>query len=100
MSKRKKVSKKFEKVLEKEPLNEEEFPIQLSKKRVLKKLETKVLKQEKVSDVEFEETEHELSEDTRETQEGLGIEEEEKKGEKAYPEIEEAEKDPDEEEEE
>jgi len=50
--------------------------------------------------VHLDDEEESLSEDPRSTQEGLGIEEEEKTGQEPYPEIAEAEKDPDEEEEE
>jgi len=70
--------------------------------RILKHLEKDIVKQneEEIPLEHIADEEDALSEDPRETSEGLGIEEEEAKGEEAYPEIEKAEKDPDEEEEE
>jgi len=70
------------------------------KKKLLKKLEREIVEQKKYSEKEIEETERELQEGTEETDEGLGIEKMEEKGEEAYPEIQEVEKDPDEEDEE
>jgi hypothetical protein len=69
---------------------------------VLKHLEKDVVKQddEEIPLEKIADEEDELHEDPRASEEGLGIEEEEAKGEEAYPEIEKAEKDPDEEEEE
>lgn len=74
----------------------------MSKKKILKELERKIVKQgeKETPESEFEEIEHSLQEDARETSEGLGIEEEEHAGSEPYPEIKEAEKDPDESEEE
>lgn len=48
------------------------------KKKILKKLEKAVVKQEEVSDSEFEELEKEVQEPDTENNEGLGIEKEEK----------------------
>ncbi len=60
-----------------------------NKNRALKKLEEKIVKQNvEGSTEEFEELEHEVSEDPRESSEGMGIEKEEKAGEEPYPEIE------------
>ena len=76
--------------------------MKMSKKKMLKELRGKIVKQaeKEVPESEFEEIEHSLQEDKEETSEGLGIEEEEHAGSEPYPEIEEAEKDPDESEEE
>ena len=72
-----------------------------SKKKILKKYEKAIVKQEKFSQSEFEEMEHKLQEQSWESSEGLGIEKQEEKGEEAYPEIEKAiKKEADEEEEE
>ena len=70
----------------------------------LRKLEKKIVRQniEEVSEKEVEELEHKVSEDPKESQEGLGIEKDESAGQDAYPEITEAvkkESDEDEEEE-
>lgn len=72
------------------------------KNKLLKHLEKDVVKQneEEVTLEHLDDEEESLSEDPRSSEEGLGIEEAEAKGEEAYPEIAEAEKDPDEEEEE
>lgn len=68
----------------------------------LKHLEKDVVKQddEEIPLEKIADEEDELHEDPRASEEGLGIEEEEAKGQEPYPEIAEAEKDPDEEEEE
>jgi hypothetical protein len=66
------------------------------KNRILKKLEEEIVAQEEHTEEGIEETERELQEDKKVTSEGLGIEQEEETGQEAYPEIEEAEKDPDE----
>ena len=68
----------------------------------LKHLEKDIVKQddEEIPLEKIADEEDELHEDPRASEEGLGIEEEEAKGQEPYPEIEEAEKDPDEEEEE
>jgi hypothetical protein len=65
-------------------------------------LEKDVVKQddEEIPLEKIADEEDELHEDPRASEEGLGIEEEEAKGQEPYPEIAEAEKDPDEEEEE
>jgi len=70
--------------------------------RVLRHLEKDIVEQNEDENVlaHLDEEEDQLSEDPRSTNEGLGIEEEEKTGQEPYPEIAEAEKDPDEEEEE
>jgi hypothetical protein len=70
--------------------------------KVLRHLEKDIVKQneEEIPLEHIADEEDALSEDPRESSEGLGIEEDEAKGEEAYPEIEKAEKDPDEEEEE
>lgn len=70
----------------------------------LRKLEKKIVRQnvEEISSPEAEELEHEVSEDPKESREGLGIEKDESAGQDAYPEITEAvkkESDEDEEEE-
>jgi len=72
------------------------------KGKILQHLERDIVKQneEEIPLEHIAEEEEELSEDPKELSEGLGIEEDEKKGEEPYPEIAEAEKDPDEEEEE
>jgi len=58
------------------------------KSRALKKLEEKIVKQTaESSEPEFEELEHKVSEDKRESEEGMGIEKEEEAEEEAYPEI-------------
>ncbi len=49
----------------------------------------RLLRKPDAKESELNEADRELSEDARESQEGLGIEEEEKAGEEAYPEIEE-----------
>jgi hypothetical protein len=69
------------------------------KNRILKKLEKEIVNQEKYSGEEIDETERGVQEDKAVTSEALGIEEDEEKGEEPYPEIAQAEKDPDEEEE-
>lgn len=68
----------------------------------LKHLEKDVVKQddEEIPLEKIADEEDELHEDPRASEEGLGIEEEEAKGQEPYPEIAEAEKDPDEEDEE
>jgi hypothetical protein len=68
----------------------------------LKHLEKDVVKQddEEIPLEKIADEEDDLHEDPRASEEGLGIEEEEAKGQEPYPEIAEAEKDPDEEEEE
>ena len=67
----------------------------------LNKLEKDVVKgQGKMSEAEFEDEERKVIEDRRQHTEGLGIEKEEDAGEEAYPEIVEALKDPDKEDEE
>ncbi len=55
----------------------------------LRNLEKKIVRQniDKTSEKEFEELEHKVSEDPRESREGLGIEKDENAGEEAYPEI-------------
>jgi hypothetical protein len=70
--------------------------------KILKHLEEDIVKQneEEIPLEHIADEEDALSEDPRESKEGLGIEEEESKGEEPYPEIAEAEKDSDEEEEE
>jgi hypothetical protein len=72
------------------------------KGRILQHLERDIVKQneEEIPLEHIADEEEELSENPKELNEGLGIEEDEKKGEEPYPEIAEAEKDPDEEEEE
>lgn len=72
------------------------------KNRLLKHLEHDVVKQnvDETAAEHLDDEEDSLSEDPRASEEGLGIEEEEKAGQEPYPEIAEAEKDPDEEEEE
>ncbi len=69
--------------------------------KLLEKLEKDVVqKQGKLSETEFEDAERKVLEDKRQNTEGLGIEKDEDAGEEAYPEIEEALKDPEEKEEE
>ena len=72
------------------------------KSRLLKHLERDVVKQNEGETTleHLDDEEESLSEDPRTSEEGLGIEEEEAKGQEPYSEIAEAEKDPDEEEEE
>lgn len=73
----------------------------LRKNKNLKKLERDIVeRQGKMSEAEFEDEERKVLEDRHVSREGLGIEKEEEAGEEAYPEIEKALKDPDEEEEE
>jgi hypothetical protein len=69
---------------------------------VLRQLEKDVVKQddEEIPLEKIADEEDELHEDPRAAEEGLGIEAEEAKGQEPYPEIAEAEKDPDEEDEE
>lgn len=59
-----------------------------NKAKLVKKYE-RLLKKKDVKESEFEEADRKLSEDARESEEGLGIEEEEEVGEEAYPEIDE-----------
>ena len=99
MPKKKSKNKKYERELEREPLTEEEFPGRLSRISALKKLERKIVRQNKTKGTEIDESDREVSEDPREVNEGLGIEKDEESGQEAYPEIEKAEKDPEEEEE-
>lgn len=68
----------------------------MAKNKRLKQLERDVVKHQEKSEGEFMEEGRMVSEDTRQTREGLGIEEEEHAGSEAYPEIEKALKDPDE----
>lgn len=69
--------------------------------KLLKKLETDIVKnQGKMTEAQFEDEERKVLEDRRQSSEGMGIEEEEDAGQEPYPEIENALKDPDEEEEE
>lgn len=58
------------------------------KVKFVKKYE-RLLKKKDVKESEFNEVDRKLSEDSRESEEGLSIEEEEEAGEEAYPEIEE-----------
>jgi hypothetical protein len=66
----------------------------------LKKLERDIVKNPNKSEAEFEDEERKVIEDRRQALEGMGIEKEEDMGQEPYPEIEEALKDPDEENEE
>lgn len=66
----------------------------------LKKLEKDVVSGQNKSEAQFEDEERKVIEDRRQALEGMGIEKEEDMGQEAYPEIEEALKDPDEEKEE
>lgn len=59
-----------------------------SKTKSIKKYE-RLLRKPDAKESKLNEADRELSEDARESQEGLGIEEEEEAGEEAYPEIEE-----------
>lgn len=69
--------------------------------KLLEKLEKDIVKKQgKLSEAELEDEERKVLEDRRQNTEGLGIEKEEDAGEEPYPEIAEALKDPDEEEEE
>ena len=58
------------------------------KAKFVKKYES-LLKKKDVKESEFVEADRKLSEDTKESEEGLEIEEEEEAGEEAYPEIDE-----------
>ncbi|MBI2084215.1 MAG: hypothetical protein HYT70_01195 [Candidatus Aenigmarchaeota archaeon] len=58
-----------------------------NKGKLLKEYEKMIREPGKYTEEQFQEIEKELSEDVHETSEGLGIEDEEKKGEEAYPEI-------------
>lgn len=110
---RKTVAKKQVKVIkegyydkfDEKPYSGPEIDVNVKLKRkatILKHLESDVVKQndDELPLEHIADEEESLSEDPRSTEEGLGIEEEEKAGQEAYPEIEKAEKDPDEEEEE
>lgn len=69
--------------------------------RLLKKLEKDIVKnQGKMTEAQFQEEERKVLQDRRQSAEGMGIEEEEDAGQEPYPEIEEALKDPEEEEDE
>jgi len=71
------------------------------KNTALKRLERDVVsRQDRMSEVQFEDAERKVLEDRRQSTEGMGIEEEEDMGQEPYPEIAEALKDPDESEEE
>jgi len=74
----------------------------MSKKKILKDLERKIVQQGKkpLTQPEIEELEHKLQEDSRESSEGMGIEEEEFAGSEPNIEFKEIMKDPDEDEEE
>lgn len=68
--------------------------------KALKKLEKDIVKKQgKMTEAQFEDEERKVLEDRRQHTEGLGIEKDEDMGEEAYPEIAEALKDPEEEEE-
>lgn len=71
-----------------------------TRRKLLKRLEEQTVNQNKFSPAELDETERRVLKDSRSSSEGLGIEEEEEAGQEPYSEIEEALKDPDEEEEE
>jgi hypothetical protein len=66
----------------------------------LKKLEKDIVQHPEKSEVQFEDVERKVIEDKRQALEGMGIEKEEDMGQEPYPEIEEALKDPEEEEDE
>lgn len=66
----------------------------------LRKLEKDVVGHQEKSEAQFEDEERKVIEDRRQALEGMGIEKEEDAGQEPYPEIEEALKDPEEEEEE
>lgn len=71
------------------------------KGKPLRRLEKDIVKRQgRMSEAELEDEERKVLEDRRQNTEGLGIEKEEDAGEEAYPEIEKALKDPEEEEEE
>ena len=57
-----------------------------NKAKYVKKYE-RLLRKPNASEAELDEADRKLSEDAHESEEGLGIEEEEEKGEEAYPEI-------------
>ncbi|MBI2542968.1 MAG: hypothetical protein HYW24_02175 [Candidatus Aenigmarchaeota archaeon] len=59
-----------------------------NKAKLVKKYEEMLKNPDKYSEEDFQEIEHQLSEDVHEVSEGLDIESEESKGEEAYPEIE------------
>ena len=79
-------------------ISEKIYMAQKKRKKFLKKLERKIVKQveEPSSEAEFEEMARKLKEGP-EADEGMGIENEEERGQEPYPEIEEAERDEDEE---
>ena len=74
----------------------------MSKKKILRDMERKIVNQNKkeISEPEIEELEHKLQEDSRESSEGMGIEEEEFAGSEPTIEFDKIMKDPDEDEEE
>lgn len=78
------------------------MPARKNKKgKALERLEKDIVKgQGKMSEAQFEDEERKVIEDRRQHTEGLGIEKEEDAGQEPYPEVAEALKDPDEEEEE
>jgi len=101
---KKKVSKARKKTAAKKVKSNEislKKPIVSGKSAILQHLERDIVKQneEEIPLEHIADEEEELSENPKELGEGLGIEEDERKGEEPYPEIAEAEKDPDEEEE-
>lgn len=66
----------------------------------LKKLEKDIVQHPEKSEAQFEDVERKVIEDKKQALEGMGIEKEEDTGQEPYPEIEEALKDPEEEEDE
>lgn len=83
---------KFQKQEFHSKLEDEDLPIRLRQGKALRRFERNIVRQEKLTEPEMEESERDVFEDPREKEEGLGIEKDENLGIYPYPEIEESEK--------